>query len=73
MTFAMLYAEDGSIVATYESQDVALRALLAFVRANPRMQDEIGLRPYEAGRPAGAFKSASELLGSSLAQPQLLG
>jgi hypothetical protein len=32
-----------------------------FVRKHLQLQDEIGPRPYEDGRPAGAFQSASAL------------
>jgi len=73
MTFAMVYAENGDIVGTYESRDAAMRDLLAFVRKHPELQDEIGLRPYEGGRPAGDFQSATALVGEdALAQPHLL-
>ena len=72
MTFAMLYAEDSSIVGTYESRDEALRALVAFVNAHPHLQDEIGIRQYESGRPAGEFEPASQVVGDALTQPHLL-
>jgi hypothetical protein len=72
MIFAMLYAEDSSIVGTYESREVALEALVQFVKAHPDLQDEIGLHPYEGGQPAGAFQAASELVPNALAQPHLL-
>ena len=73
MTYAMLYAEDASVVGTYASRDLAMRALLAFVRDHPEVQDEIGLRPYHDGRPAGDFRSASELVGEdALTRPHLL-
>lgn len=46
--------------------------LVAFVRDHPEIQDDIGLRPYDGGRPAGAFAFASELVGEdALAQPHL--
>ena len=72
MTFAMLYAEDSSVVATYQSREDALQALVTFVTDHPDLQDEIGLRPYENGRPAGEFQPASALIGDVLAQPHLL-
>ena len=73
MIFAMLYAENGDIVGTYDSRDRALRDLTAFVRDHPELQDEVGLRPYEGGQPAGDFQSASQLVGEdSLTQPHLL-
>jgi hypothetical protein len=72
MTFAMVYAENGDIVGTYASREAAMRDLVAFVRMHPQLQDEIGLRPYENGRPAGEFQSASVLVGEeALAQPHL--
>ena len=44
-----------------------------FVRKHLQLQDEMGLRPYEDGRPARAFQSASALVGEeALAQPRLL-
>ena len=73
MTYAMLYAETGDIVGTYESRERAMTDLKAFVRDHPELQDEIGLRPYDNGRPAGDFESASALVGEdSLSQPHLL-
>jgi hypothetical protein len=72
MTYAMLYAEDSSVVGTYETRDDALRALVSFVHQHPKLQDDIGLRPYENGRPAGDFQPASELVGDVIAQPHLL-
>ena len=72
MVFAMLYAEDSSIVATYQSRESALEALVKFVNAHPHLQDEVGLRAYEGRRPAGDFQAASELVPNALAQPHLL-
>lgn len=72
MIYAMLYAETGDIVGTYESREGAIADLIAFVREHPQLQDEVGLRPYADGRPAGDFQSASELIGEdALAQPHL--
>ena len=72
MTYVMLYAETGDIVGTYDSRERAMADLVAFVRDHPELQDDIGLRPYDEGRPAGAFASASELVGEdALAQPHL--
>jgi hypothetical protein len=73
MIYAMIYAENGDIVGTYGSRKRAMHDLLAFVRQHPELQDDIGLRPYEGGRPAGDFESASALVGEgALAQPHLL-
>jgi hypothetical protein len=72
MIYAMLYAEDSSIVGTYDSREEALRALAAFVNEHPHLQDEVGLRPYKNGQPAADFQPASELVGDVLRQPHLL-
>ena len=73
MTYAMLYAETGDIVGMYDSREQAMTDLAAFVRDHPELQDEIGLRPYDDGKPAGEFASATELVGEgALAQPHLL-
>jgi len=72
MTCAMLYAETGDIVGTYDSRKRAMADLVAFVREHPELQDEVGLRPYDDGRPAGDFESASQLVGEdALVQPHL--
>jgi hypothetical protein len=72
MIYAMLYAENGDIVGTYDSRERAMADLVAFVREHPELQDEIGLRPYDEGRPAGDFESAAELVGEdALVQPHL--
>jgi len=72
MTFAMLYADTGDIVGTYQSREAAMRDLKAFVQAHPELQDEIGLRAYEGGRPAGDFETASAVVGEdALTQPHL--
>lgn len=72
MVFAVVYADDASVVATYASEEEATRKLSEFVAANPTLQDEVGLRPYEDGRPAGPWTSASEVLGDKIAQPHLV-
>jgi hypothetical protein len=72
MVYAVVYAENGDVVATYDSQAEAVRDLKEFVAGNPRLQDEMGLRPYENGVPAGDFKSASDVLGDKLAQRHLV-
>jgi hypothetical protein len=72
MIYAMLYAENADIIGTYESESEALRDLAQFVGEHPDLQDEVGLRPYLDGRPVGDFKSATDLLGSRLAQQQFV-
>jgi hypothetical protein len=68
----LVSAENSDVIATYASRDEALQALAKFVEANPRVQDELGLRIYEHGRPVGAWESASQLLGEHVAQRHLV-
>jgi hypothetical protein len=72
MVFAVIYAENADIVATYESRDEAESELEGFVRDNPSLQDDIGLRRYENGRPAGEFEPASVVLADRLPQRHLV-
>jgi hypothetical protein len=72
MIYAMLYAENGDVVATYDSWQEAERKLAAYVTAHPEMGNEIGLRAYDSGRPAGEFRSAVEILGDGLPQRHLV-
>ena len=72
MVFAVVYAENGDVVATYDSRADAERDLAAFVGRDPGLQHEIGLRPYEGGRPVGAFAPASEVLADRLPQQHLV-
>jgi hypothetical protein len=71
MVYAMLYAENADIIGTYDSRDAALADLASMVNDQPDLRDELGLRPYENGWPAGEFQSAGALLGDVLAQQQL--
>jgi hypothetical protein len=71
MTYAMVYAENGDIVGTYASREDAVRRLETFVELHPEVQDEIGLRPYEAGRPVGAYEPATDVLGDRVTHPHL--
>ena len=66
---AMLYFENADIIGMYESWDLAREDLAAFVHEHPEVSDEVGLRIFEDGVPAGEFVLASELLGSGTAQP----
>ena len=72
MTHAMVYAENGDIIGTYGSRDEAVRKLAAFVGEHRDVQDEVGLRPYENGRPAGAYEPAVEILRDHVAQRPLV-
>ena len=70
--FAVIYAENAEIVATYDSEQEASKKLAEFVAAHPSLQDEIGLREYEDGRPVGDWVSAAQLLDGHIAQPHLV-
>lgn len=72
MTYAMVYAENGDVIGTYGSRDEAVRKLAAFVSEHREVQDEVGLRPYENGRPAGVYEPAVEVLGDHVAQRPLV-
>jgi hypothetical protein len=72
MTCAMVYAENGDIIGTYGSRDEAVRKLAAFVAEHGEVQDDVGLRPYEKGLPAGAYEHALEVLGDHVAQRPLV-
>jgi hypothetical protein len=72
MTYAMVYAENGDIIGTYGSRDEAVRKLAAFISENREVQDEVGLRPYQNRRPAGAYEPALEVLGDHVAQRPLV-
>lgn len=71
MTYAIVYAENADIIGVYRSRDDAVRRLAAFLQQHPDVQDEVGLRPYKDGHPAGAFEAATEVLADALAQPHL--
>jgi len=71
MTYAMVYAENGDVVGFYGSREDAIDKLTAFVELHPEFQDEIGLRPYDGGRPAGPYESAVEVLGDHMTHQHL--
>ena len=71
MVYVMMYAENADIVGTYDSRDAALADLADVLRQEPDLVDEIGLRPFEDGHPAGVFQTAGELLASQLPQQRL--
>jgi hypothetical protein len=70
--FAVIYAENAEVVATYDSEQEASSKLAAFVADHPKLQDEIGLRQYDNGRPVGDWMPASEVLHGDVAQPHLV-
>lgn len=72
MMYAMIYAENGDVIGTYGSREEAIRHLEILVDGHPGVQDEVGLRPYESGRPVGAYESAVDLLGDRTPQQHLI-
>jgi hypothetical protein len=71
MTYAMVYAENGDVVGTYASREDAVERLAAFIDLHPEVQDDIGLRPYEQGLPAGPYESAVDVLGDRVSHQHL--
>lgn len=71
MVFAVIYAENADVVGTYDSLEDAMSALEGFVAAEPSLQDEIGVRPYEDGHPVGDWQPASDVLVGRIVQPHL--
>ena len=71
MTYAMVYAENGDVVGMYTSRKDALERLAAFIELHPEIQDDIGLRPYEGGLPAGPYEAAVDLLGDRVTHQHL--
>lgn len=62
MTYAILYIENGDIVADFNSQDEARAALHEFVSENPSVGDRVGILAFDQhGNPVGDFQSASQL------------
>lgn len=71
MKYAVIYSENADVVGMYDSLAEATHVLERLVAARPGIEDEVGLRPYEAGRPAGAFKTAAVFLGDRIPQQHL--
>ncbi len=69
--YAMVYEDTGDVVGTYPSRVLAEDSLAEFIAKHPHVQDEVGLRPYAQGRPAGDYESALDVLGDRLAQQHL--
>jgi hypothetical protein len=62
MTYAILYIENGDLVADFDTEDDARAALHEFVTENPSVGDRIGLLAFDdAGQPVGEFQSARQL------------
>jgi hypothetical protein len=71
MTYAMVYDENGDVVGMYPSREDAVERLAAFIELHPEIQDDIGLRPYERGLPAGPYESAVDVLGDRVIHQHL--
>jgi hypothetical protein len=72
MVWAVVFIENADIVATYDSRAAAEGTLAKYIGAHPHMVDDVGLRPYEDGRPAGEWEPASDVLADQIAQQQLV-
>lgn len=71
MTYVMLYAENGDVIGTYATRQDAVRKLASFIEQHPEVQDDVGLRPYEDGRPSGEYQPATEVLGEQVTHQHL--
>ena len=62
MTYAILYIENGDLIADFDDQDEARHALHEFVADNPSVRDRVGLLAFDdAGQPVGDLRSIAEL------------
>jgi hypothetical protein len=62
MTYAILYIENGDLVADFDTPDEARESLLQFVREHPSVRERVGLMAFDdEGQPAGEFQPASQL------------
>ena len=62
MTYAVIYAQNGELVADFDSQDEAVEALREYVADNPSAGDQVGLMEFDDyGQPASEFVPASTL------------
>jgi len=62
MTYAILYVENGDVVADFDTQDEARTALHEYISEHPSVRDRVGLLAFdEHGAPVGEFQSASQL------------
>lgn len=66
MTFDIVYAENGDILAECDSHDDARHALARIVDEKPHLLARIGILPINAeGEPAGDFEPAASLLATA--------
>lgn len=66
-----VYAENGDVVGIYDTREDAVERLVAFVESHPEIQDDIGLRPYDRGAPAGPYEPALDILGDRVIHQHL--
>jgi hypothetical protein len=71
MMYAMVYAENGDVVGMYHSREEAVERLAEFIELHADIQDDIGLRPYDRGLPAGPYEAAVDVLGDRVIQKHL--
>jgi hypothetical protein len=69
--FAVVHTENWDVIRTYKSRSEAVEHLAAIVDEEPRLSEDVGIRPFDNGRPAGDFEPASEVLGERLTQHHL--
>ena len=61
MTYAILYIENGDLVADFDSEDDARTAPHEFVTENPSVRNRVGLLAFDDdGQPVGEFQSARQ-------------
>ena len=69
MTYAVIYAENGELVADFDSEDAARDALREYVAEYPSVSERVGLMAFDDdGHATSDFVSASAL-GIAEAEP----
>ncbi len=53
------------------TREDAVRKLATFIEQHPEVQDEVGLRLYDDGRPSGEHESATDVLGEQATHQHL--
>jgi hypothetical protein len=62
MTYAVVYAQNGELVADFDSQGEAVEALRDYIADYPSVSEQVGLMVFDdEGHPAGEFVPASAL------------
>jgi hypothetical protein len=73
MIYAVVHTANWDTIRTYPTLAEAEADLLNRMELNgPAAVEELGLRPYDNGHPAGDFVSAADVLGERLAHQQHL-